>query len=75
MQIVEQTKEEKIKMYMRCTKGELAEMLYNANLLLNKIPSLMYVQECEVFIPQEGTTAPNCIICGKSRFLHKPNNY
>jgi len=31
MQIVEQTDEEKLKMYMKCKKKELAEMLINAN--------------------------------------------
>ena len=32
-QIVEQTHEERVKMYMRCTKKELAEMLANRSAL------------------------------------------
>lgn len=31
MQIVEQTREEKILMYLKCSKRELAEMLINCN--------------------------------------------
>jgi hypothetical protein len=34
MQIVEQTKEEKIAMYMKCNKRALAEMLYQCNLII-----------------------------------------
>lgn len=33
MQVVKQTHEECMKMYMRCTKKELAEMLANRNML------------------------------------------
>ena len=35
MQIVEQTHEEKIAMYMKCTKKELIEMLIECNRLLH----------------------------------------
>ena len=31
MQVVEQTDEEKLQMYMKCTKKELAEMLIESN--------------------------------------------
>ena len=31
LQVIEQTRDEKIAMYMRCTKRELAEMLLNCN--------------------------------------------
>lgn len=34
MQIAEQTKEEKIAMYMKCNKRALAEMLYQVNMIL-----------------------------------------
>ena len=39
IQIVEQTDEEKLKMYMKCTKEELAKMLIAAN---KAIPPLRY---------------------------------
>jgi len=35
MQIVEQTDEEKLTMYMKCTKKQLAEMLIQCNKLLD----------------------------------------
>jgi hypothetical protein len=35
MQIIEQTYEEKMAMYMKCTKKELAEMLINCNDILS----------------------------------------
>lgn len=39
MQIVEQTRDEKIAMYMRtCTKKQLVEMLVNCNEILNAMP-------------------------------------
>ena len=38
MQIVEQTKEEKLAMYMKLTKKELANMLIACNDLLDNIP-------------------------------------
>jgi len=37
MYIVEQTKEEKIAMYMKCTKRELIEMVINCNMALSAI--------------------------------------
>ncbi len=36
MQIVEQTHDEKIKMYMKCTKTELIQMLIQCNKHLSK---------------------------------------
>jgi hypothetical protein len=36
-QIVEQTDEEKLKMYMECTKEELANMLIEANKVIGRI--------------------------------------
>ena len=36
-QALEQSRDERIKMYMRCTKRELVEMLVNANDELNRI--------------------------------------
>ncbi len=38
MRLLEQTREEKIKMYMKLTKRELAEMLANANKALEGKP-------------------------------------
>ncbi len=43
VQIVEQTKEEKLAMYMKLTKKELAEMLINCNEIIDKItPVISY---------------------------------
>ena len=39
MQILPQTRDEKIAMYMRQTKRELAEMLVTANEHLDRVPS------------------------------------
>ena len=36
MQVVEQTHEERVKMYMRCKKKELAEMLANCNEVMGR---------------------------------------
>ena len=38
MQIAEQTDEEKLVMYMKCTKKQLAEMLIQCNKILDTIP-------------------------------------
>ena len=35
MQVTEQTHDEKLKMYMKCTKQKLAEMLIECNRILN----------------------------------------
>lgn len=47
IRIVEQTREEKIEMYMKCTKKELAEMLLECNKYLkfyiNKQPKFTTV--------------------------------
>lgn len=37
MQIVKQTKEEKIKMYMKCPKKQLAEMLWSCNVIIDSL--------------------------------------
>ena len=39
-QIVSQTRDEKLAMYMKLTKRELAEMLVNCNALLGREPSV-----------------------------------
>ena len=41
MQVIEQTREEKIKMYMKCTKAKLIDMLLeNQRLLSNPMPKV-----------------------------------
>ena len=46
MQIVEQSHEEKMVMYMKCTKKKLAEMLINCNDLLdNKLLNIQYIED------------------------------
>ncbi len=37
MQVIEQTREQKKKMYMKCTKSELAEMLIECNNVLTMV--------------------------------------
>ena len=52
IQIVEQTDEEKLAMYMKCTKKQLSEMLIQANKHLDElIPDITYVaptEKCDV---------------------------
>ncbi len=45
-QVVQQTREEKIKMYMKCSKKELAEMLVECNRLLDllALPKVMHTE-------------------------------
>lgn len=38
MQVVQQTKKEKIAMYMKCSKKELAEMLWACNVIIDQMP-------------------------------------
>lgn len=46
-QIVEQTDEEKEKMYMKCTKKELVKMLIEANRILQNIrPVVVEYPDC-----------------------------
>jgi hypothetical protein len=44
VQVIQQTKEEKIKLYMKsCTKKQLAEMLWACNVLIEQItPTVTY---------------------------------
>ena len=47
MQLVEQTRDEKMAMYMKLTKRELAEMLVNAN---DALQSLALSQLCPIHV-------------------------
>jgi len=47
MQIIEQTHEEKVAMYMKCTKAELAEMLTNCNEIIAEIPVKVVMMESD----------------------------
>ncbi len=40
MRLIEQTRDEKVTMYMKLTKRELAEMVINANLALDRKPMI-----------------------------------
>ena len=54
MQVIEQTRNEKLAMYMKLTRRELAEMLVNAN---DALQSLAMSQLCPVHvIPAGGVT-------------------
>lgn len=43
--VVEMSKKEKIKMYMKLPKKELAEMLYNCNLFIDSQPLKYFILE------------------------------
>jgi hypothetical protein len=58
LQIVDQTKEEKMAMYMKLPKKQIAEMLINCN---NIITTLTQVKNC--FIP-DGMGELTCDSCG-----------
>ena len=46
MQVIEQTDDEKLKMYMKCTKKELAEMLIQCNKILdNQLGTTIYIDD------------------------------
>lgn len=66
-QVIKQTKEEQIKLYMKCTKKELSEMLYECNRIINsKSPT---ISECNFYIAGDNT-AGNCVVCEKPQYLH-----
>jgi hypothetical protein len=79
MQIVEQSDEEKMKMYMKCTKKELASMLIECNRILSNIKPQITYQESDlcghVFIQDMNSTSPQlrCVKCGQLNFPH--NNF
>ena len=70
IQIIEQTDEEKMAMYMKCTKKELIEMLIQANKHLDSFrPQTDFI--CDLgYCPDTSTTAGNCINCGRSKLEH-----
>ena len=45
MQIIEQTHEETVAMYMKCTKAQLAEMLTNCNEILAEMPVNVFMMK------------------------------
>lgn len=47
IQIVEQTYEEKMKMYRKVKKDELIEMLINCNLIIENTPLRMVCTSCD----------------------------
>ncbi len=47
LQIIEQTHEEKVAMYMKCTKSKLIEMLINCNEIIAEIPVKIIVTESD----------------------------
>jgi hypothetical protein len=68
VQVVDQTKEKKIAMYMKCTKKQLAEMLYNANVLLDRPPVIYYQEQpCDHVYPAvwHSILPPTCLKCGR----------
>lgn len=77
MQVIKQTRKQKIKMYMKCTKKQLAEMLIEINRISDaemeakNISSNFYVsdQVCDyqrgIKVSENGIQ-PFCNKCGKS---------
>ena len=70
IQIIEQTDEEKMAMYMKCTKKELIEMLIQANKHLDSFKPQIE-RTCRFFSPDTNITARNCANCGRSEWEHK----
>lgn len=78
MQIVEQTHEEKVKMYMKCSKKELIAMLIECNRIISSRPLTFSVSsdainpiEVHPFEPDINSTAMNCKVCGQSKWYHQ----
>lgn len=68
VQVVEQTHEEKIAMYMKLSKRELAEMLINANIVLESLGPRVYIEQpCDHVYPAiwHSTLPPTCLKCGR----------
>ena len=68
MQVIEQTRDENIAMYMKLTKREIAEMLVNANeavsLLQKSAPPPSFV--CH---------APSCVACHGTGQVRRASGY
>ncbi len=59
LQVIEQTREEKIAMYLKLTKRELAEMLANANDAIGLLSATPYIPPSYTPLPiLTTTTAP-----------------
>ena len=59
LKVVQQTHSEKIAMYMKLTKRELAEMLIAANNTMTIIMPCQYYSHEIVYIPVQPQTSPN----------------
>lgn len=79
IQIVEQTHDEKVDLYKKCTKLELIEMLISCNLHLEAVTKQLNKlsvsgrseQLCRTFFPDGKTTsATKCQFCGKEKWEH-----
>ena len=68
LQIIEQSDSEKMAMYMKLTKGELIEMLIQANKHLDSFKPQI---ECNFYRLDTNTTGGNCINCGKASWEHQ----
>lgn len=64
VQVIEQSREEKINMYMELDKSQLIDMLINCNDLIRNL------QGCRVFVPDSRTSAQKCKFCGKDPWQH-----
>jgi hypothetical protein len=77
MQVIEQTPEEKLKMYMKCSKVELAKMLIECNRLLtaqmevkNLSSNLPVIGSCHHQWYKDTTTTAlqwKCALCGQPK--------
>ncbi len=73
MRIVEQNDDEKMAMYMKCTKKELASMLIQCN---KHLPSPTITDEaCPLFVSNKNNTSIICDNCGKEQWKHTTIGY
>ena len=74
MQIIEQTDEEKLAMYMKCKKVELAKMLIECNRIIALRPSTYmstFDNTAHNYEPDLNSTSGNCRVCGQSKWNHR----
>lgn len=70
-QVIEQTDEEKMAIYMKLSKKEIIGMLIRANNIIDEFaPSGIQDLECGFYYSDPTSTAMNCIHCGKPEHEH-----
>lgn len=71
-QVIEQTDEEKMTMYMKLSKKEIISMLIECNKFIDKFtPQVVEEKQyCGGYAPDSRTTGLTCINCGRSQWEH-----